>query len=279
MDRPFRIERRNDRVIRVVYEVHAGWEGWMLHRSDAHHDHPDADHTLEKTHLDLALERKACIIDSGDCLCLMQGKFDGRREAGAKRPEHEGSNYLDLVNNTAVAFYRPYAHLFAVMGSGNHEDSIEGHHETHPIKRLCHDLGVNYGGYSGYVRIQFRRGKRRASLLMYYHHGYGGGGKTTRGVNQINHFLTNYPDVDIVQTGHTHDATNIPVSQEKVNQQDAVQRRLVWFIRPPGYKRTQKRADWENRSGHNVKPVGCAWSRFRWIDDQLHHEVHYDTRA
>ena len=55
--------------------IKAGWEQWVLLRSDVHHDNPKCDQKLEKKHLEQAKEYNAIIIDNGDLFCDISKQF------------------------------------------------------------------------------------------------------------------------------------------------------------------------------------------------------------
>ena len=189
--------------------IKAGWEQWVLLRSDVHHDNPKCDQKLEKKHLDQAKECNALIIDNGDLFCAMQGKYDKRSSKDAMRPEHSQGNYLDALVSTAADFYRPYAKQFVVLGKGNHETAIRSRHETDLTDRLAAELRregseVLAGGYGGWVKFNFQWGKCD-SRVLYHYHGTGGGGPVTRGTIQTNRIAVFTPDADIVLTGHCFD--------------------------------------------------------------------------
>ena len=110
--------------------------GWILLRSDAHHDNPSSDNKLEEKHLRQALERGAAVIDNGDAFCAMQGKWDPRSDKSALKPEHQVDDYLDALVSTYADFLEPYASQLAVMGTGNHETSVLNRRETILTTRL-----------------------------------------------------------------------------------------------------------------------------------------------
>src|SRR5210317_372166 len=109
-------------------DIKAGWEQYILLSSDRHHDNAYSNNALEKQHLDLALERNAPILDIGDLFCAMQGRNDSRRSRDELRDYlTEADNYFDLLLDEAEEFYAPYAHLFAVTATGNHETAVRKH--------------------------------------------------------------------------------------------------------------------------------------------------------
>ena len=98
------------------------------------------------------------------------------------------------------------------LGEGNHEQNILKRCATHPIKRLCKELGVKYLGYSCLVKLVFRLMDKRGwktgggvkSIVIRQHHGWGGGSRTRGGnITKFEKDLKNW-DADIFMYGHVH---------------------------------------------------------------------------
>lgn len=101
----------------------------------------------------------------------------------------------------------PYKARILGMHTGNHEDVIARKCGTHPMKRLCSELGVPYMGYSSLFSLTLddRGGSNRhAKIVFRVHHGWGGGSRTRGGS------ITKYEkdmgkwDADIYMYGHDH---------------------------------------------------------------------------
>lgn len=195
-----------DNVTTVRMNIAEGWEQWFLLQSDEHWDNPHCVRPLHRRHHEQALERGAGIFKFGDFFCAMQGKYDPRASKESIRPEHQTVNYLDALIDTAADYLRPYASNIVLIGSGNHETSILRRLETDLTKRLCDKLGVQAGGYSGFVRFMFSRNTGgRISHNLYFFHGSGGGGAVTKGVIGTNRRAVWLPDATIICTGHVHE--------------------------------------------------------------------------
>ena len=110
--------------------------------SDVHFDNPKCDRRMLKAHLEYCKENKIPIFINGDFFCLMQGKYDPRRNKKDILPQHNKANYIDAVIEEAVDWWSPYAHLLTVIGYGNHETAIIKNLETDPLQRFV-DL-LNY---------------------------------------------------------------------------------------------------------------------------------------
>jgi len=249
-----------------------GWERWLLLTGDRHWDNQHSDWSLQKKHLDLAVERNAPVIDVGDFFCLMQGKYDKRKSSDALRPIHRGEEYFDDVPNTAVDFFRPYAHQFAVLGYGNHETSIIKHHQTDILARFAYRLNaetgssVQVGGYGGYVKLRFvlpGEKKRKSIWLRYFHGSGGGGGVVTKGVIGTNRRM--YYDADIVVTGHIHERWRVELVKESMSDYGTLTLRPQVHLCVSTYKQEYNtKGGWHVERGAPPKPLGGWWLRFTW---------------
>lgn len=276
-----RIIERVDSNIHVVRfpNIVAGWEQWILLRSDAHHDNAHCQHKYELEHLEKARERNALILDAGDLFCAMQGKYDPRSEQSALRPEHRGSNYLDKIVDTATDFYKPYADLFLLLGYGNHETKIKDRCGTDLTARLANNLGCQVGGYGGWVRFRFTYAHtQRESRILHYFHGAGGGGPVTKGVLSASRQAMYLSNVDYVLNGHVHEANYFPITQLRLSEQNVIQRRTQHHIRTPGYKDEYGtgQGGWHVETGKPPKPLGAAWIHFSFYNCRLHEKVYID---
>lgn len=249
--------------------IKTGWQQWVMLSSDRHHDNALTNWELERKHLDKAKERNALIIDAGDMFCAMQGKYDPRSSMDSLRPEHKRDDYLDALIETALDFYKPYAANFALVGRGNHEANIRARHGVDLTERFVgelrkHGSGAMSGEYSGWVTFRFEIHKTvRTVRHLHYFHGAGGGGPVTRGVISSNRMAVNYPDADIVLSGHTHDQWVVSVKRERITQEGVPYMDLAFHVRTPTYKdEYQTGSGWAIEKGHNPKPLGCVWVRF-----------------
>ena len=127
----------------------------ILLLSDVHWDSAWCKREHLKAVLEQALQDNIPVIIAGDLYDAMQGKWDPRKSQDQLRPEHRGGNYLDLLVSTSVEWFAPYASVIALVGLGNHENSIIHRHETNLLERFCslmrtqHKSPVELGGYWG----------------------------------------------------------------------------------------------------------------------------------
>ena len=272
--KPWKLETVTPNVHTIRFEgVHADWEQWILLRSDVHHDNVHCDQAFEKRHLDEARERNALVIDGGDLFCAMQGKYDPRSSMDDLRPEHKRTDYLDALVETATEFYRPYADLFAVLGRGNHETGITKRHGTDLTDALARELrraggDVVPGGYGGWARFMFTINHTvRVQLRLKYFHGSAKNpdAQVTRGVIQTNRQAVYLANADVVLNGHSHDAYIVPIQREHLNDAGAVEQRVCWFLRTPGYKDEYSDGfgGFHVEGGKPPKPIGAIWMHLR----------------
>jgi len=236
--------------------------------SDCHWDNPHCDRKLLANHLQQAVDGGHDIFINGDLFCLMQGKYDGRRNKSDIRPEHNGSRYLDLVIDTAVEWFKPYAKNIKVIGYGNHETSILRHCETDIIERFVTLLNaatgasIQVGGYGGWVIWQFSEYTEvNLSYKMKYYHGSGGGGPVTKGTIQFNRMATMVEGADAVWMGHVHESTELTYTVEKLDRHYKVKLKDILMIRTPSYKEeyNEGQGGWHVERGAPPKPLGGRW--------------------
>ena len=288
------ISKVSKNVVEITVEMNRNrdWEQWVLLRSDVHHDNPKCDQDLERKHLDEAKDCNAPIIDNGDLFCAMQGRWDKRADKSALRPEHQGSNYFDLLVDTAAKFYEPYKNQFAILGRGNHETAITKAHETDLTDRLAsrmraHGSSVEASGYGGWVIFRFVDATQKAkghpkcnkdSVTLYHYHGTGGGGPVTRGTIQTNRIAVMTPDANIVLTGHTHDEWTMTIPRQRITSHGKIYQDEQLHVRAPGYKDAwgDGSGGWEVERMLGPKALGSAWLRFTF--DNASDKVKYDTQ-
>jgi len=260
---------QHNNVISVYLDIFTGWEQWFLLSSDRHHDSLDCNRTLEKEHLDKAIERKALIIDVGDLVDAMQGRFDPRRAYSDLRPEYKREDYYDAIVNDMAEFYKPYAKNWLLMGRGNHEVAITKNANTDMTARLvgalnttegCHVLE---GGYGGWIRFMFDKTNHKSHINLKYFHGAGGEAPVTKGVIQTNRQAVYLPDADVVLNGHNHNEYILSIKRERVSNKGQLYFDLCHYVRTPGYSNGYKDGSlgWEVERGGVPKPQGCVWMK------------------
>jgi len=250
---------------------------WCLLRSDAHHDNPHSNNSLELKHLNQALERNAFILDNGDAFCAMQGKGDPRASKDDIKEIHKTGSYLDSLVDTYSDFLEPFSKNILVMGKGNHETAVYKHRETDLTKRLVDLLNGKTGSNikSGQIAnwICFRayakdeRGRRKKlskHIWLYMFHGAGGGGPVTKGVIGANRMGVTHPDANIVATGHTHDSWFFTNARSRITHDGTEFIDEQLHIKIPTYKNEYgvKDSGFHMEKGRPPKPLGAVWLKF-----------------
>jgi predicted phosphodiesterase len=195
-------------------------ERYFLFISDVHLDSVHCDRGKLKEHLDLALERNAPVFIFGDLLDLMQGKYDPRSNKADLNPKYNTARYIDEVIKDVVEFLTPYKSVLAFYSPGNHETSVEKRIEYGIVDKICYQLEMSQGNYSGYIYCRFfayLEEGTKVPLIIGYHHGYGGGGPVTRDSIQTARKAVYLPDANVVISGHTHDRWIIPITRNRIS--------------------------------------------------------------
>lgn len=251
-----------------VIEIVKNWEDTkVLLISDLHWDNPKCDRVLLKKHLDQAVAGNNDILINGDLFCLMQGAYDPRKSKSDILPEHNVANYFDAIINTAVEWFKPYAHLIKIIAYGNHETSILKRQETDIIERFvtlmnfAYGCDIQVGGYGGWIVYAFEQGERKRNFNIKYMHGFGGGGAVTRGTIQHNRMSVNVENADAIWMGHVHEDYEMTYTVEYLSQRNTVRLRDILMIRTSTYKEEYGDGSkgWHIERGASPKPVGGRW--------------------
>ena len=193
---------------------------YFLLISDVHLDSVHCDRVKLKQHLDLALERNAKVFIFGDLLDLMQGKYDPRSNKADLNPKYNTARYIDEVIKDVVEFLTPYKSILAFYSPGNHETSVEKRIEYGVVDKICYQLEMSQGNYSGYIYCRFfayLEEGTKVPLIIGFHHGYGNGGPVTRDTIQTARKAVYLPDANVVISGHTHDRWIVPISRNRIS--------------------------------------------------------------
>ena len=249
------------------------WRFRVLLSSDRHIDSTDSDWRLQKEHLEDAASTHSPVLDCGDLFDVIGGKSDKRANKSGVRPEHHSSTYIDDVIEDAADKLAPYAHLFPVILSGNHEQYIIDRLETSMMDRLIERLRVlsgakiHHGGYGASVSFAFdgSDGKTR-SINLWMEHGAGGGGPVTGDLIAMYRKATYLPDFHIACSGHTHDRAAKSLQRLRRTQYGKLIEDEMLLLKIPSYKHEYQsgHGGWHARRGAAPKPLGAWWIEFRW---------------
>lgn len=139
-------------------------------------------------------------------------------DGSGKEKQHSLKRLHDWREDVALKFAREELWAFrskiALLSLGNH------HHEfpdgTNDVNKMCEELGCQYGGHGGYLRLHICTPNRGAHIILkiLYHHGEKIGGGSTIG-GDINAMAKKSQgwDFDIAIFAHNHQkhGTHIPV--------------------------------------------------------------------
>jgi predicted phosphodiesterase len=221
------------------YQIYQKYR-YFLFISDVHLDSVHCDRVKLKQHLDLALERNAIVFIFGDLLDLMQGKYDPRSNKADLNPKYNTARYIDEVIKDVVEFLTPYKSILAFYSPGNHETSVEKRIEYGIVDKICYQLEMSQGNYSGYIYCRFfayLEESTKVPLIIGYHHGYGQGGVVTRDSISTNRKAVYQPDCNILISGHTHDRWIIPITRNRISRYgESIDQQ--WHIKTGTYQNT-----------------------------------------
>lgn len=261
-------EEKNDIVqIRHTFDkVHEQF--WVLLTSDVHKDSKKCDKKFLKSILDEARKRNAVIVDNGDWFDVMGGKYDKRTSKSDILPKFQEGNYFDLVVEDSEEFLAPYADLIAVMGEGNHEQSVNQRHERNLTKNLIKALKPHGGKiihqqYDGFIRFKFTYdGNVGSSIDMYRNHGFGGNAPVSLGVINTNRAQVNI-DADIYVYGHIHNKWLVYKTKKYSDQSGTVKTKDQIHVQLSTFKDT-KHGQWEISKNFPAPSLGAAWLCFTY---------------
>lgn len=247
--------------------------GVVLQISDIHWDNRHCDRAALKRDLDEAIERDAAIVMIGDTFCAMQGKWDPRKDQTQLRPEHAGGKYFDLLVDSAVEWFKPYAKNIALITYGNHETSILSRQQTDLVQRLRDGLRhagspAEVGSYAGFLKVRAPVHSSCIHRVICWNHGNGGGGEVTRGMIDNNR-IRGMAEADIYIGGHIHRRNadeNVKIELDASNMK--LRKKHQWFLRSSTYKNESGIHD-QDMSGYHIerrgpgeRPVGGWWWEF-----------------
>jgi hypothetical protein len=282
------VEKFNRDHLLTFHNVKEGWKQRLCFLGDPHWDNPHCDRLLLRKKLDEAKESDSPVMSVGDLFCAMQGKYDPRRNPKDVRPEHMVEDYLDALTYTAAEWWRPWARQIALLGKGNHEQSILRHNQVDLTRNFAYRLRNETanmenraftGYYGGRLFLDFRKpdGKLVQREQVRYFHGSGGGGPVTKGTIQPLRRAAKWPDADYVVVGHIHEAWAFPIKRERIYR-GKVHLPIQWHLQTPTFKEEYGMG----QDGFHIerdrppKPVGCVWLNFYYYRGAVRAKVELD---
>jgi hypothetical protein len=275
---------KNVVVVRCPFEKVTD-EFWFLLTSDVHLDNQYCDDKFFKKHLDQMVERGGGWIDNGDLMCLMQGKWDPRSDQSQLRLEHKGNDYLDRVKKTTSEFLTPYADHVIALGHGNHETNVINRHGVDMTERVCAELAARADSparchaIQGWVQFRCYKSTESKTFTMFRHHGYGGASPVSKGVLHTGRLAAQYPDANIVVTGHDHNDWIFPIPRARLTAKGTEYRDQQLHVKIPGYKRAPTSdSNWERVKGFPLTNIGAVWLRVYMSEGHFRYECIRDSR-
>lgn len=240
----------------------------VLHCSDVHIDSSDCDRDLLKKHL----EQADYVKIFGDLFDLMQSKHDKRRSYNELKEKYKSDNYIDLVVEDAVDFFKPYAKKIIFVSLGNHETSVIKNTGTNPISIFCSRLRsygsqVIEGSYAGFQVDRFENdGKFVDKKVYYYHHGHGTNAQKTEGTLELDGDKARVPNADIVLKGDNHYKWHNP-GQTSVwlNGMFRMESKVQHHIRLGTYKKFTFTDGWAVQKGLKPTSIGGWFINYRHL--------------
>lgn len=157
------------------------------------------------------------ILNTPDCYTFIGGdmvdailRTDIKRfMAGVSNSEIQDAldDALNIYTRQAVEKFKPLADagkiLFGI--AGNHETSIQKHHQYNIAREILSRLGVPYLGYSCLFRLTLKKKAHgsKHNYIIYAHHGFGSGRKSGSSINNLMALQESF-EADAYFLGHDH---------------------------------------------------------------------------
>ena len=280
----FSVERTHEDVVTVRMKEHAGWTQEFLMIGCVHFDSPHSDRHLLRSLLDEAVDRGAGIMSFGDWFDAMQGRDDRRSSKGDLLKQYKAPDYINRLIDESAEFLTPYKDNVVMWSAGNHETAILKHLEVDLLSLMCRQAGINYMGYSGFVRFLFERsageGKvagGRTCRVLYFHHGSGGGGEVTKGVMRAQRQAAYIHNADIYVGAHVHEAWRVEARRLNLSAAGRPYYDDALHISIPTLKDEYvMNGGYHVEKGRPPKPIGAFWLRF-WHNTRRHGRISFDA--
>ncbi len=169
-------------------------------------------------HIDKAMRLDAWFVGLGDFIDFLSPSNRQRLRAAALYDTSEDvidEKALELVHDLFEKFLKPTKGRWCGLVSGHHYAQMRAG-DTSDM-RLAQLLDTTFLGTSGFVRLQFVKGKKAAQehhcVVMFVHHGAGGTGKNGAALNKLEGLSTYWGGADIFLMGHTTKESVAPINR------------------------------------------------------------------
>jgi hypothetical protein len=164
---------------------------------DIHYGSPNCNVKLLKGILDYIKETPSCYIigmgDYIDSILPKDKRFDPTNEF----------KVIDEYVEDMKALFSPVKDRFLCLLTGNHEYHLHTDGFGDVSLRLSKELGVAYGGFSCFLRLETKQ-KPVKRIVGYLHHGWFSGRQRGSKINNLENMMRDY-DADFYLAGHSHD--------------------------------------------------------------------------
>lgn len=222
--------------------------------SDLHIGAPQVDYALIERELKSAEERNARILINGDVFDAIVASDQKRYRASCVHPRLAArDDVLNAAVDWAFELLSPYADRIDMIGVGNHETAVEKHHASDLVMFLIDRLDesrknkehvIHHGGYCGFIRYRFGRGRGGNSdgrkLTLFYHHGAGGAAPQTKGMLDFSRLDKWVDGADIIWIGHKHNRLSDPGVRLLMDREGNIVERECRHIMTGAYMQTYR---------------------------------------
>lgn len=189
-------------------------EFYYLLCSDIHFGSKGQDLKSLSRDFDKARSLNAKIFINGDLFDMIL--HQDRKRYTVSSDKYNSDNNINLAINEAYDFLLPYADLIEMIGSGNHETSVQKYHNIDVIQQVIWSLNktcntdIKHGQYCGFILLKYHRDNQSVrTRKIFYTHGMGGNSEITKGIINVNRHLYN-KNCDIFWMGHVHSKMVLP---------------------------------------------------------------------
>jgi hypothetical protein len=221
------------------------------------------------------------ILDTPDCYTFIGGdmvdailRTDIKRfMAGVSNDEIQDAldDALNIYTKQAIKKFKPLADagkiLFAI--AGNHEVSIQKHHQYNIVREICDRLDIPFMGYSCLFRLTVKKNAHndKHNYIIYAHHGFGGGRKPGSSINNLMSLQESF-EADAYFMGHDHKSISAKSPRFSVSSSGSPRllSKDVVFIRGGSYLKTyldRGRITYSEQAGYPPVRTGGALLELR----------------
>jgi len=193
----------------------------FLLSSDLHVEDWFFDKDLLYKQFDEAVEKKARIFMNGDIMSMILPQ-DLKRYTSGKDQVTGTDSLVNVIVGKVFELLKPYVEYIDEIGCGNHETAVLKYHSQDATLMLIgrlngirkNPLPIRHGGFSGWIRLLFRRNSNgKSSEVRRYDifrdHGKGGSAEVTKGMIDLQRLQGKTADLIWISHKHTVISTQL----------------------------------------------------------------------